>query len=52
MGLTWAVFFQTHLLCRLQILLILFIARQEFASAKTKRQSSCLEVEANLSFED
>ena len=30
-GLTWAVFFQTHLLCRLQILLILFTARQEFA---------------------
>ena len=30
MGLTWAVFFQTHLLCCLQILLILFTARQEF----------------------
>ena len=30
-GFTWAVFFYTHLLNRLQFSLILFTARQEFA---------------------
>ena len=49
-GLKETVFWKTHLLCRLQILLILFTVLQEFA--RPKRQSSGLEVEANLSFED
>ena len=30
-GLTYTVFWKTHLLCRLQILLIIFTALQEFA---------------------
>ena len=46
-GLTRAVFFQTHLLCRLAS-----SSLRVKNLLSPKRQSSGLEVEANLSFED